>query len=101
MSVYITQLIYIKEGKEEIFNQFENIAIPAIAKYNGKLLFRLKPEDTDYIERDIETPYEIHLASFPSEENFQQFMQDEERKKFLHLKEEAIQSVWLIKGEKL
>ena len=27
--LYITQLIYIKEGKEETFHQFEDIAIPA------------------------------------------------------------------------
>lgn len=28
--IFITQLIYIKKGKEDIFNQFENIAIPSI-----------------------------------------------------------------------
>jgi hypothetical protein len=28
--IYITQLIYIIEGQESIFNQFEEIAIPTI-----------------------------------------------------------------------
>jgi hypothetical protein len=41
--IYITQLIYIQEGKENIFNQFEDIAIPIILKYNGKLLLRVRP----------------------------------------------------------
>jgi len=30
--IYITQLIYIKDGQENIFHQFENIAIPTILK---------------------------------------------------------------------
>lgn len=36
--IYITQLIYIVEGREDIFDQFESVAIPIIAKYNGELL---------------------------------------------------------------
>ena len=34
--IYITQLIYIKEGQEKMFHEFEDVAIPIIAKYNGK-----------------------------------------------------------------
>lgn len=30
--LYITQLIYIKEGQEAIFHRFEDIAIPIISK---------------------------------------------------------------------
>jgi len=101
MNIYITQLIYIKDGKEDIFDQFESIAIPAIAKYNGKLLLRVRPDENAFIEHAIEKPYEIHLASFPTNEDFQLLMQDEERKKFLHLKEDAIQSTILIKGNEL
>ena len=43
--IYLTQLIYIKEGQEEVFHQFEDIAIPAISKYNGRLLLRVRPDD--------------------------------------------------------
>ena len=98
--IYITQLIYINEGQQDIFDQFEAIAIPTIAKYNGQLLFRLRPGDDTYIEHHIEKPYEIHLVSFDSEDDFERFKRDEERKKFLHLKEQSIKEVWLIKGEK-
>lgn len=99
--IHITQLVYIKEGQEKVFDQFEDVAIPTISRYNGRLLFRLRPTEESYIEHDIEKPYEIHLVEFDDEEDFKNFMQDEERKKFLHLKEQSIKSVVLIKGQKL
>lgn len=98
--IYITQLIYVIEGQEEIFHQFEDIAIPTILKYNGQLLLRVRPDDKNYIESNIEKPYEIHFVQFASEEDFENFKQDEERKKFLHLKEQSIKSVLFIKGTK-
>jgi len=99
--IFITQLIYIQEGQENIFNQFEDIAIPAILKYNGRLLLLVRPGENAIIEANMEKPYEIHLVEFAAEKDFDNFMQDEERKKFLHLKEQSIRSVLLIKGIKL
>ena len=99
--IYITQLIYILDGQEAIFNQFEDIAIPTISRYNGKLLLRVRPDENAIVEASVEKPYEIHLVQFEAEQDFRNFMQDEERKKFLHLKEQSIRSVVLIKGEKL
>ena len=99
--IYITQLIYIKPGQEKIFNQFEDIAIPTISKYNGRLLLRVKPGDDSFLEHHIGKPYEIHLVEFNSETDFKNFMQDDERKKFLHLKEQSIQSSFLIQGTKV
>lgn len=99
--IYITQLIYVKEGQYQVFEAFESIAIPLIAKYNGKLLFRVRPNELDYIENMIEKPYEIHLVEFDSDQDFQNFMKDEERKKFLHLKEQSIRASILYKGVKL
>lgn len=99
--LFITQLIYVKEGQENIFHQFEDVAIPIISKYNGELLLRLRPDKTSIIEANIDEPYEVHLAAFATEDDFQNFMQDDERKKFLHLKEQSIKAVTLIKGTKL
>jgi uncharacterized protein (DUF1330 family) len=99
--IYITQLIYIKSGQEAVFNQFESIAIPTISKYNGRLLLRIRPSEDTIIEQSIDVPYEVHVVEFNSENDFNQFMGDEERKKFLHLKEQSIQSVVLIKGIKI
>jgi uncharacterized protein (DUF1330 family) len=99
--IFLTQLIYIKEGQEEVFHQFEEIAIPAISKYNGHLLIRVRPDDHSVIENNIDKPYEIHLVEFDSEQDFQNFNQDEERRKFLYLKEQSVKAVLLIKGTKL
>jgi uncharacterized protein (DUF1330 family) len=99
--IYITQLIYIKEGQERVFDQFEAIAIPIIAKYNGRLLLRVRPDKHAIIENNIQPPYEIHLVEFSGEKDFENFKLDEERKRFLHLKEQSIQSVMMIKGEKV
>jgi uncharacterized protein (DUF1330 family) len=99
--IFLTQLIYIIEGQEDVFNQFEAIAIPAILKYNGRLLLRVRPTDNTFIEHHIDKPYEIHLATFETDNDFANFMQDEERKRFLHLKEQSIKSVVLIKGSQL
>ena len=99
--IYITQLIYIKEGQENVFHQFEDIAIPTILKYNGRILLRVRPDSNSIIENNIDRPYEIHLVEFDAEKDFENFTKDEERKKFLHLKDQSVKSVLLIKGAKL
>ena len=99
--IYLTQLIYLLPGQEDIFNQFEDIAIPITSKYNGKLLLRVRPDDNAYVEHHMDKPYEIHLVSFDTQQDFENFKQDEERKKFLHLKEQSIREVVLIQGIKL
>ena len=99
--IFITQLIYIRDGQEKIFNEFENVAIPIILNYNGKLLLRVRPTEDNFIENHIEKPYEIHLVEFQTQQDFDNFMKDEERKKFLHLKEQSIKTSILIQGTKL
>lgn len=97
----ITQLIYIIEGQEKVFDEFESIAIPIISKYNGRLLLRVRPTENNFIESNIERPYEIHLVEFEKQQDFDNFKQDEERKKFLHLKDQSIKTSILIQGTKL
>src|SRR3954468_19390593 len=99
--IYITQLIYIKEGQENVFHQFEDIVIPAILKYNGRLLFRVRPGENSFIAYSIDKPYEIHLVEFDSEQDFESFKQDKERIQFLHLKEQSVKASILIQGVKL
>jgi uncharacterized protein (DUF1330 family) len=94
-------LIYIKDGQEDVFHQFEDVAIPIISKYNGRLLLRVRPDENSFIEHSIEKPYELHLVEFDSENDFEDFKLDEERKKFLHLKEQSIKASILIQGIKL
>ena len=99
--IFITQLVYILEGQETVFDQFEDIAIPAITRYNGRLLLRVRPGIDAYIESNIENPYEIHLVEFKTDNDLANFIQDEERNKFLHLKNQSIRSVVFIKGTKI
>ena len=99
--IYLTQLIYIREGQESVFQQFEDIAIPIISKYNGQLLLRIRPTENSFIEYSIDKPYEVHLITFNREQDFKAFMQDDERKQFLHLKEQSIKASILIQGTKL
>lgn len=99
--IFLTQLIYIKEEKEDVFHEFEAVAIPIISKYNGKLLLRVRPDDNAFIEHHMDKPYEMHLVQFDTQQDFENFMQDEERKKFLHLKEQSIKSSVLIQGKKI
>lgn len=99
--IYLMQLIYLKEGQEEVFNQFEDVAIPLIVKHNGRLLLRVRPDPQSYLENTIDKPYEIHLVEFNSELDSKNFMADNERKKFLHLKEQAIRSSLLFQGRQL
>jgi uncharacterized protein (DUF1330 family) len=99
--IYITQLIYIIAGQETILDQFEAIAIPTISKYNGRLLLRVRPPANSFIEHHIEKPYEIHFVEFDTEQDFENFKEDEERRKFLHLKEQSIKASILVQGFRL
>lgn len=96
--IYLTQLIYIQEGQEETFYEFENVVLPLLWKYNGQLLLRLRPANSTFVANSIEPPFEIHLVAFETEEGLEQYQQDEVRKSYLHLKEQSVKSVVLIKG---
>lgn len=96
--IYITQLIYLLEDCERDFLLFEQKAIPIIEKNNGKLLLRIRPNANDYVELNIEAPYEIHLVSFASENDFKAFGDDDERKSILDLKQKSVKVSTIIKG---
>ncbi|MCB0655120.1 MAG: DUF1330 domain-containing protein [Saprospiraceae bacterium] len=97
--IYLTQLIYILEGQEEIFNRFEALVLPRIPAYRGEVLLRVRPDALSLIEGTMDIPYEIHLVSFPDETSLEQYTADPVRKEFLHLKNASIRSSLLIKGK--
>lgn len=99
--LYITQLIYIKPGKEKVFQEFENHAIPLMEKYSGKLIQRLRPEASAFVDGEEPKPYEIHVISFDSETKLKEFMKDDTRLEFKHLKEESVESILMFKGERM
>jgi hypothetical protein len=99
--VYYTQLIYLNEGKEAIFLDFENHVLPILAKYEGLLLYRVRPDVSSVVESNIDLPYEVHLVSFPSKEMFTAYAGDEERQQYLGMKNEPVARVVLIEGYSL
>ena len=64
-------------------------------------MLRVRPDEAAYVESTMENPHGIHLMEFETDNDFKNFLQDEERKRFLHLKEQSIKSVILIKGTRL
>jgi hypothetical protein len=75
--------------------------LPFIMKYNGRLLLRIRPHESSFIEYSIEKPFEIHLVEFDSEPDFENFKQDKDRIKYLHLKEQSVKASILYLGTKL
>ncbi len=97
--IYITQLIYQKKGKKRVFDRFEKTVLPLLEKYGGQVLFRISPSVRSMKSATIEKPDEIQLIRFESEEHFRQYVEDEERKKLLSLKQDSVRTQILIKGE--
>jgi hypothetical protein len=99
--IYFTQLIYIKKGFEEMFEAFENRVLPMLVKHNGNLLYRIRPHVSDILYTEVEQPYEIHLVTFASKDDFYNYANDPERLKYLDMKESSVVRTLLIEGSAL
>ncbi|MBK8965326.1 MAG: DUF1330 domain-containing protein [Saprospiraceae bacterium] len=99
--IYLTQLIFVEPGKEQLFHQFEDLAIPLMEYYRGQILYRLRPAPEAFVSGETDKPYEIHFISFDSENDLENFLKDDRRLEFMHLKNESVRSVLLVKGEKM
>ena len=96
--IYLTQLIYVLEGREADFQQFEEIVLPRLSQYSGELVLRLRPDRASRIAGSGDPPYEIHVVRFETEEDLARYSNDEERQRCLHLKDQSVRSALLIKG---
>lgn len=96
--IYFTQLIFIKPGREGTFAAFEDHVLPLLARYEGRLLYRVRPAADAMLHSELGQPYEVHLVSFPGESNFQGYMNDAERQRYLDLKNDSVERVLLIQG---
>lgn len=99
--IYLTQLIFVKPGKESIFHQFEDFVIPLMQRHGGRMIYRVRPSQDSFISAEEERPYEIHFVSFDSEERFRNYMKDEARLQYMHLKDDSVTSIMLVKGTQL
>jgi len=99
--IYYTQLIFIKPGREQDFHAFEEKVLPLLEKYNGELIYRVRPDKTAFIESSRELPYEIHLVSFGSRAGFEGYKDDPERLALIEMKNRSVEKITLIEGFEL
>ncbi|MDO1449124.1 DUF1330 domain-containing protein [Rhodocytophaga aerolata] len=99
--IYYIQIIFVKDGKQEVFHAFEEHVLPLLQKHKGELLYRIRPTKDSIIASSGEHPYEIHLVSFPARKDFESYRDDKERLQYMHLKEASIEKALLIEGNLL
>jgi len=99
--LYYTQLIYINEGAEQLFHSFEDKVLPLLANHNGELVYRIRPDEKSFIASSRELPYEIHLVTFESRSDFENYIKDPARLAFTELKNNSVEKIVLIEGVKI
>ena len=57
--VYITQLLFVKKGKESVFLEFEEQVIPLMTIHKGRVLYRIRPTKETYVsfEEELEAVF--------------------------------------------
>ena len=70
-------------------------------KYNGKIIQRIRPTADAFISGDEKKPYEIHFMSFDSQSDLDAYLKDDTRLKYVHLKGESVETMLLVKAEKM
>jgi uncharacterized protein (DUF1330 family) len=99
--LYYTQLIFLREGQEAPFHDFEEHVLPLLGRHGGQLLYRVRPGRNSVIETAVEYPYEIHLVAFGDRKGFESYRDDPERLQYVHLKDQSVGKVLLIEGKLL
>jgi hypothetical protein len=96
--IYLTQLVYVHEGKERDFEAFEDVVLPLLASYRGELVLRLRPPPASFVAGTEEAPYEVHVVRFESEADLAAYSSDETRQQALPLKDASVKRVVLLRG---
>jgi len=96
--IYYTQLIFIKPGREQEFHAFEDRVLPLLKEHNGELVYRIRPDKSAFIKSSRELPYEIHLVTFGSKADFEDYKTDPKRLAFMEMKNNSVENIILIEG---
>ena len=99
--IYYTQLIFIKEGRQQEFHAFEDKVLPLLQEYNGELVYRIRPNESAFIEHSRELPYEIHIVTFNNKADFERYKTDPKRLDFIEMKNNSVEKIILIEGFEL
>lgn len=95
----ITLMVYLKEGKENLFLQYEEEALPFLDKYNGKLEYRIRPHNSCHVIDVNPKPYEIHILSFKKMKDFHNFSKDQDRLLLADMYHESVEVTMMIQGQ--
>jgi len=95
---YYTQLIFIKPGCEQEFHAFEDKVLPLLKDHNGELIYRIRPDKNAFIENNSELPYEIHLVTFGSRADFEDYAANPKRLDAMEMKNRSVEKIILIEG---
>ena len=96
--IYYTQLIFVKPGCEQEFHAFEDKVLPLLKDHNGELVYRIRPDKNAFIKNNGELPYEIHLVSFGSKADFEDYASNPERLDAMEMKSRSVEKMILIEG---
>ena len=96
--IYYTQLIFIKPQCEEEFHSFEDKVLPLLRNHNAELVYRIRPNYNSFVEANAELPYEIHLVTFGSKDDFNAYSADPKRLEFMEMKNISVEKIILIEG---
>ena len=99
--IYYTQILFIEPGQETTFHAFEDSVLPLLQRYGGELVYRVRPPKPAVIETTMGYPYEIHVVTFPTENDFWAYRDDPQRLAHTSLKDQSVSRVMLIQGELL
>lgn len=101
LMLYYTQILFVEAGQETAFHTFEDYVLPLLQRYGGELMYRVRPPKPAVIETTIGYPYEIHVVTFSTENDFRAYRDDPQRLQYMPLKEQSVNRVMLIQGELL
>lgn len=99
--IYYTQILFVKTGQEAVFHSFEDHVLPLLQRYGGELIYRVRPPKPAVITTTVGYPYELHVVTFPTKNDFQAYRDDPQRTQYMPIKDESISRVLLIEGELL
>lgn len=98
----ITQLIYLHDKAGNDFLEYESIVLPLLEKYGGKLLLRLRPGRESFIyPREGDVPYEVHIVSFETKDDYLRFKNDPVRIKNQDLLKNSVKKITVIESSGL
>ena len=94
--ILIVAQLFIHPGREGEFRRFETEAVRIMRKHGGCIEKVIRP--TVAVQQEL-LPYEVHLLSFPSMEQFAAYKADADLAKLADLRQSAIARTEVLIGE--